>query len=59
MKKEYYKPKEVANMLGVTSRTVSNWVKKGLLNGHQTLGGHNRISGESVRELGQKMGMNL
>lgn len=49
--KRILKPKEVANLLGVTERTLRNWAKSGKIQTLRTAGGHYRYSLESVLYL--------
>lgn len=43
--------REAAKLLGVSVRTIQQWVEKGLLKGWKTDGGHRRICQASVQEL--------
>jgi len=52
----YLTTREAAEMLGVSLRTIQQWVEKGMLEAWKTDGGHRRIlrgSVEAVRELRQ------
>jgi excisionase family DNA binding protein len=40
---------EVAEEIGVSPRTVSNWVRDGHLRAHRTAGGHARVAVEDLR----------
>jgi len=40
---------EVAEQVGVSARTVSNWIRDGHLRAHRTPGGHARIAAEDLR----------
>lgn len=42
---------EAASALGVSVRTVQQWVEKGVLTGRKTTGGHRRISAGEVQAL--------
>lgn len=42
---------EAAEELGVSIRTVQQWMEKGVLNGRKTQGGHRRLDAEEVRIL--------
>jgi excisionase family DNA binding protein len=42
---------EVAEQVGVSARTVSNWVRDGQLRAHRTAGGHARVSADDLREF--------
>lgn len=45
---------EAAEELGVSIRTVQQWMEKGVLTGRKTPGGHRRIDAEEVRMLAAK-----
>lgn len=45
---------EAAKDLGVSIRTIQQWMEKGLLTGSKTPGGHRRLDAESVRQLAIK-----
>jgi excisionase family DNA binding protein len=46
---------EVAEQVGVSARTVSNWVRDGQLRAHRTAGGHARVSADDLRQfLGER-----
>lgn len=47
--REFYTPKEVAAMFGVTPRTVANWCDQGRLACVTTLGGQRRILASSIK----------
>ena len=49
-KKRFYRPGEISRMFGVSTKTISNWVKKGYVSGHYTPGGHLRVDINSVTE---------
>lgn len=42
---------EIAAICGVSTRTVSNWIREGVLAAHRTAGGHGRVSVEEVRRF--------
>jgi excisionase family DNA binding protein len=42
---------EVADLLGVSPKTVARWAKEGRLPFVRTLGGHRRYSEAAIREL--------
>jgi excisionase family DNA binding protein len=48
---------EVAEQVGVSSRTVSNWVRDGHLPAHRTQGGHARIAAEDLRHFLEERGI--
>jgi excisionase family DNA binding protein len=43
MNPEYITTTEAAQLLGVTSQTIRNWIRSGKITTELTLGGHNRI----------------
>lgn len=47
--------KKVAEILGVTQRTVLNWVEEGKLTSWKTMGGHRRFSESMVRDLSKRI----
>lgn len=49
--KTYGTTRQVADLLGVSVRTVQLWVDAGLLKGWKTSGGHRRITQASVQKL--------
>lgn len=51
----YLTTREAAAVLGMSVRTVQQWVEKGLLEGWKTEGGHRRISRESVTAVLRNM----
>ncbi len=42
---------EAARELGVSIKTVQQWMEKGVLSGWKTAGGHRRVNAEQVRSL--------
>ena len=42
---------EVANLLGVSPKTIARWAKDGKLPFQRTLGGHRRYPEHAIREL--------
>ena len=48
---EYLRPQEVARLLHVSPKTVSQWAKNGWLACHVTLGGHRRYRRSDVEAL--------
>ncbi len=48
---------EIAAVCGVSTRTVSNWIREGVLAAHRTAGGHGRVSAEEVRRFLGDRGM--
>ncbi|MBF0622123.1 MAG: response regulator [Magnetococcales bacterium] len=51
MKIEALSPKQVADLLGVSTQAVHKWVASGLLQAWRTPGGHRRITKASVDQL--------
>jgi len=47
----FLRPRQAARILGVEPRTVSNWARLGLLEGHRTAGGHHRFRLSEVQRL--------
>ena len=52
---QYLTPSQVAEVLHVTSKTVSRWAAQGLLPCLLTLGGHRRFRGEVIEEIRRRM----
>lgn len=48
---------EIAAVCGVSTRTVSNWIREGVLAAHRTAGGHGRVSADEVRRFLTDRGM--
>jgi excisionase family DNA binding protein len=48
---------EVAAACGVSSRTVSNWIRDGSIPAHRTVGGHGRVAVEDLRRFLAERGM--
>src|SRR5512133_194058 len=42
---------EVAAACGVSSRTVSNWIRDGSIPAHRTVGGHGRVAVDDLRRF--------
>ncbi|MGD8886295.1 MAG: response regulator, partial [Gammaproteobacteria bacterium] len=51
----YLTPKEAAEFLKVSTETVRQWAKTGLLNAETTLGGHRRFSKEEVSRFAKAL----
>ncbi|MFZ4479073.1 MAG: helix-turn-helix domain-containing protein [Rhodoferax sp.] len=51
MVENYYTTRDAARLLGVSVRTVQQWIEKGYLQGWKTKGGHRRIRRSSVSQL--------
>jgi excisionase family DNA binding protein len=47
----HLRPAEVAELLGVSPKTVSRWAKEGKLAFRRTLGGHRHYPEQEIREL--------
>ena len=47
----YLTPGEVAELFGVTPKTISRWDHAGILRAERTRGGHRRFEPEAVRAL--------
>jgi excisionase family DNA binding protein len=50
---------EVAAACGVSTRTVSNWIRDGAIPAHRTVGGHGRVAVEDLRRFLTERGMPL
>ncbi len=50
-KKILLKPKDAAEMLGVTTKTIDNWSKENKIFCHRTIGNHKRIPLSEVERL--------
>jgi excisionase family DNA binding protein len=48
---------EVAEHVGVSARTVSNWIRDGHLRAHRTPGGHARVGSEDLRHFLDERGI--
>lgn len=48
---------EIAAICGVSTRTVSNWIREGVLAAHRTAGGHGRVAAEEVGRFLADRGM--
>src|SRR5512145_1302557 len=48
---------EVASLVGVSPRTVSNWIRDGHLRAHRTAGGHARVSAEDLQRFLDERGI--
>jgi excisionase family DNA binding protein len=48
---------EVASACGVSTRTVSNWIRDGAIPAHRTVGGHGRVAVEDLRKFLRDRGM--
>jgi len=51
-----YTTQEVADLLGVSNRTIQLWASSGVLNAWKTPGGHRRFPQDEVHRLRQGMG---
>jgi excisionase family DNA binding protein len=50
---------EVANACGVSTRTVSNWIRDGAIPAHRTVGGHGRVAVDDLRKFLEDRGMRV
>jgi len=50
---------EVAAACGVSTRTVSNWIRDGSIPAHRTVGGHGRVAADDLRRFLTERGMPL
>lgn len=57
--KRYYKTREVADMLMVSTITVRNWVRSGKLDAERTLGGHRRFLHSNVLRFAEENNLKL
>jgi excisionase family DNA binding protein len=48
---------EVAEAIGVSPRTVSNWIRDGHLGAHKTAGGHGRVAEEELNRFLAERGL--
>jgi excisionase family DNA binding protein len=51
IKKTFCTTREAAELLGVSVRTAQLWVENGLLSAWKTVGGHRRVSRDSVEQM--------
>jgi excisionase family DNA binding protein len=51
----YLRTKEVAELLGVSGKTVSRWAAEGKLPSTRTIGGHRRYRESDIRELREEL----
>lgn len=51
MSEQWISTKQAAELLGVSQRTIQNWVDDGKLKSSRTAGGHRRLDPEQVRQL--------
>jgi excisionase family DNA binding protein len=51
VKKTFCTTREAADLLGVSVRTAQLWVENGLLSAWKTVGGHRRVSRDSVEQI--------
>lgn len=51
MTQNYYTTRQAAKLLGISVRSAQIWVEKGTLHAWKTLGGHRRISRDSVQRM--------
>lgn len=55
--KKYYQPQEVAQLIGVTSRTIANYCDRGLIKEERTEGNRRRIPKDSLLEYLEDKGL--
>jgi excisionase family DNA binding protein len=53
--REYLTPREAAEMLGVSPKTVVRWAAEGRIPSLVTLGGHRRFKRQEIEDLLQQM----
>ena len=53
--REYLTPREAAQMLGVSPKTVVRWAAEGRIPSLVTLGGHRRFKRDQIVELLHRM----
>lgn len=51
MAEQWISTKQAAELLGVSQRTIQNWVDSGKLKSSRTAGGHRRLNPEDVKNL--------
>jgi excisionase family DNA binding protein len=51
VKKTFCTTREAAELLGISVRTTQLWVESGLLSAWKTVGGHRRVSRDSVEQI--------
>ena len=54
-KPSYLLPSEVAEVLQVSPKTVTRWVKEGKLASRRTLGGHRRYARADIESLAEQL----
>jgi len=54
---KFYTTHQIANLIGVSERTVANWVDRGHLEAFRTPGGHRRVSPNGLRSFLQQQDM--
>jgi excisionase family DNA binding protein len=57
--REYLRTAEVAEMLHVSSKTISRWAREGKLPSVRTLGGHRRFPEQPIREVATRLSGDL
>ncbi len=53
--REYLTPREAAEMLGVSAKTVVRWAAEGRIPSLVTLGGHRRFKRQEIEDLLDQM----
>jgi excisionase family DNA binding protein len=57
--REYLRTAEVAELLHVSSKTISRWAREGKLPSVRTLGGHRRFPEQPIREVAARLSGDL
>jgi excisionase family DNA binding protein len=57
--REYLRTAEVAEMLHVSSKTISRWAREGKLPSVRTLGGHRRFPEQPIRDVAARLSGDL
>lgn len=57
--REYLRTAEVAEMLHVSSKTISRWAREGKLPSVRTLGGHRRFPEQPIRDVAIRLSGDL
>jgi excisionase family DNA binding protein len=57
--REYLRTAEVAELLHVSSKTISRWAREGKLPSVRTLGGHRRFPEQPIRDVATRLSGDL
>jgi excisionase family DNA binding protein len=57
--REYLRTAEVAELLHVSSKTISRWAREGKLPSVRTLGGHRRFPEQPIRDVAARLSGDL